>query len=49
MQAHGGQRTWTAMAYLNNVEEGGATWFPAPASASSPKSAAAVDLEQYGP
>jgi prolyl 4-hydroxylase len=24
----GGQRTWTAMAYLNNVEEGGATWFP---------------------
>ena len=24
----GGQRTWTAMIYLNNVEEGGATWFP---------------------
>jgi prolyl 4-hydroxylase len=24
----GGQRTWTAMAYLNQVEEGGATWFP---------------------
>jgi prolyl 4-hydroxylase len=24
----GGQRTWTAMAYLNHVEEGGATWFP---------------------
>ena len=24
----GGQRTWTAMIFLNNVEEGGATWFP---------------------
>jgi prolyl 4-hydroxylase len=24
----GGQRTWTAMIYLNEVEEGGATWFP---------------------
>lgn len=28
MQETGGQRTWTAMAYLNQVEEGGATWFP---------------------
>ena len=28
MKASGGQRTWTAMAYLNHVEEGGATWFP---------------------
>ena len=24
----GGQRTWTAMIYLNTVEDGGATWFP---------------------
>ena len=24
----GGQRTWTAMAYMNNVEEGGETEFP---------------------
>ncbi|MBA15073.1 MAG: oxygenase [Sphingomonas sp.] len=28
MQKQGGQRTWTAMIFLNNVEEGGATWFP---------------------
>jgi prolyl 4-hydroxylase len=26
-QARGGQRSWTAMAYLNTVEEGGATLF----------------------
>lgn len=28
MQEQGGQRTWTAMIYLNKVDEGGATWFP---------------------
>ena len=28
MVATGGQRTWTAMIYLNTVQEGGATWFP---------------------
>lgn len=28
MKASGGQRVWTAMIFLNDVEEGGATWFP---------------------
>ena len=28
MQATGGQRTWTAMIYLTDVAEGGATWLP---------------------
>ena len=28
MKKSGGQRTWTAMIYLNDVVEGGATWFP---------------------
>ena len=33
----GGQRTWTAMIYLNNVEEGGATWFPTAGIKVAPK------------
>jgi prolyl 4-hydroxylase len=28
MEQQGGQRTWTAMVFLNAVEQGGATWFP---------------------
>lgn len=28
MRDSGGQRTWTAMIFLNDVAEGGATWFP---------------------
>ncbi|WP_419808466.1 prolyl hydroxylase family protein [Sphingomonas sp.] len=34
---HGGQRTWTAMIYLNDVTEGGATWFPQAGLKVSPK------------
>lgn len=37
MEAAGGQRTWTAMIYLNDVEEGGATWFPSAGIRVSPK------------
>ena len=33
----GGQRTWTAMVYLNDVEEGGATWFPSAGIRVAPK------------
>ncbi len=33
----GGQRTWTAMIYLNDVTEGGATWFPQAGIKVSPK------------
>ena len=28
MQRSGGQRTWTAMVFLNDVDAGGQTWFP---------------------
>jgi prolyl 4-hydroxylase len=37
MQKVGGQRTWTAMVYLNDVAEGGATWFPQAGIKVSPK------------
>lgn len=37
MKATGGQRTWTAMVYLNDVAEGGATWFPRAGIRVSPK------------
>jgi prolyl 4-hydroxylase len=37
MEAAGGQRTWTAMIYLNDVEEGGATWFPSAGIRVAPK------------
>lgn len=37
MQETGGQRTWTAMIFLNAVEEGGATWFPLAGIRVSPK------------
>lgn len=37
MQRCGGQRTWTAMIYLNDVEDGGATWFPKAGMRVSPK------------
>lgn len=37
MKASGGQRTWTAMVYLNDVEDGGATWFPSAGFRVAPK------------
>lgn len=37
VSAQGGQRTWTAMIYLNDVAEGGATWFPQAGIKVSPK------------
>jgi prolyl 4-hydroxylase len=37
MERCGGQRTWTAMIYLNDVAEGGATWFPQAGIRVSPK------------
>ena len=37
VSAQGGQRTWTAMIYLNDVAEGGATWFPQAGLKVSPK------------
>jgi len=37
MKKEGGQRTWTAMIYLNDVEEGGATWFPTAGIRVAPK------------
>lgn len=33
----GGQRTWTAMVFLNDVTEGGATWFPTAGIKVAPK------------
>src|SRR3546814_1949532 len=37
MKNEGGQRTWTAMIYLNDVAEGGATWFPTAGIRVAPK------------
>ena len=47
MEASGGQRTWTAMIFLNVPENGGQTAFPAAESRSPPRRQPA-DLEQYG-
>ena len=47
MQAAGGQRTWTAMIYLNDVEEGGATWFPQAGIKRRAQTRAAAGLEQH--
>src|SRR3546814_11934344 len=37
MRAEGGQRSWTAMIYLNTLEEGGETSFPALGFGVSPR------------
>jgi prolyl 4-hydroxylase len=49
MKETGGQRTWTAMAYLNDVEEGGATWFPRAGIRFKPKRGTLVIWNNMGP
>lgn len=49
MQASGGQRTWTAMIYLNDVEEGGATWFPRAGIRVAPKKGLLVVWNNMSP
>nr|WP_184090698.1 2OG-Fe(II) oxygenase [Sphingomonas xinjiangensis] len=49
MKESGGQRTWTAMAYLNQVEEGGATWFPRAGIRFKPKSGMLVIWNNMAP
>lgn len=49
MVEHGGQRTWTAMAYLNDVEEGGATWFPRAGIRVAPRKGMLLIWNNMGP
>lgn len=45
----GGQRTWTAMIYLNDVEQGGATWFPQAGVRFRPKRGLLLAWNNMGP
>ena len=47
-EPHGGQRTWTAMIYLNHPERGGATGFKYLDLALEPLLGRMLDLEQHG-
>jgi prolyl 4-hydroxylase len=49
MRESGGQRTWTAMIYLNDVEEGGATWFPQAGVRVAPKRGLLLTWNNMGP
>ena len=49
MKAQGGQRTWTAMIYLNDVEEGGSTWFPNAGIRVKPKRGLLLAWNNMGP
>ncbi|WP_375403327.1 prolyl hydroxylase family protein [uncultured Sphingomonas sp.] len=49
MAASGGQRTWTAMIYLNDVPEGGATWFPRAGVRVAPRRGLLLTWNNMGP
>lgn len=48
-QATGGQRSWTSMVYLNDVEEGGSTDFPALGISIEPKKGALLTWNNATP
>lgn len=49
MNATGGQRTWTAMVFLNEVEEGGQTFFPSTGVRVTPRMGTLLIWNNMGP